>query len=352
MSRLAVVLCLAVGSTAQGPNIREATPAERDAISESVESLVSAANSRDAERAGAVTTGEFTAYGDRWFVHRGGNGQWTGPGAELARAQIGAMVRWIMMITDDVALAEGFFKTSNLKTDIAGDFSNTLLKRDGKWFVAAVRLAPLRFQPPNVMPVVPSPSGTAAGPDGWITLFDGKSTDAFSSMDGGPLPENWLIEGEVLRLAALSPGKRLRGQPGGIRTRDTYKSFELQFEWKMAPKGNSGVKYGLYYLRGGDGSGPEYQIVDDNGDPGSIKDPRQRSGALYFRHAPRKSVAAPLGEFNRGAIIVRGRHCEHWLNGEKVVEYEATSDPWESPIVLQNHRTDAWFRNIRIKRLE
>jgi hypothetical protein len=65
-----------------------------------------------------------------------------------------------------------------------------------------------------------------------------------------------------------------------------------------------------------------------------------------------KSVAAPLGEFNRGASVVRGRHCEHWLNGEKVVEYESSSDPWESPIVLQNHRTDAWFRNIRIKRLD
>jgi hypothetical protein len=144
-------------------------------------------------------------------------------------------------------------------------------------------------------------------------------------MDGGPLPDSWIVEDGVLRLAGQIQGRRLPERPGGIRTRDTYRSFELQFEWKIGPKGNSGVKYGLYYLSSGDGSGSEYQIADDNGDPGSIKDPRQRSGALYFRHAPLKSVAAPLGEFNRCAIIVRGRHCEHWLNGEKVVEYQSSS---------------------------
>ena len=48
----------------------------------------------------------------------------------------------------------------------------------------------------------------------------------------------------------------------------------------------------------------------------------------------------------------RCRHCEHWLNGEKVVEHETESGPIESPILLQHHGSDVWFRNIRIRRLQ
>lgn len=304
-----------------------------------------AANERNAEAARAVTDRSFTAIGESWaFVAKGYPG-WANRREEIPGARIAAIVRTVVLYTGDVAFAEGFFRTTGLKADQAGDFSSTVLKREGKWRVAAVRFAPLHFEPPFHYAITPRHGRQ----EGWVTLFDGKSLEALAGMDGGAPPEEWSIDEGVLKLTP--PAKRANGGYRGLRTRETYTSFELEFEWKIAEKGNSGVKYGLCYLTGGDGAGREYQVVDEHGDGGAINDPRERSGSLYAQIAPSQSVARPLGEFNSGRIVVRGRHAEHWLNGVKVVEYEAAFDPLDSPIVLQNHSTPVWYRNIRIRRL-
>jgi hypothetical protein len=91
--------------------------------------------------------------------------------------------------------------------------------------------------------------------------------------------------------------------------------------------------------------------------------------------APSSAATRPVGEFNRSRILVRGNHVEHWMNGVKVVDsaldsadalagiqtrwgagthvYELLAkQPKKScPISLQNHDNDAWFRNIKIRRL-
>ena len=83
-----------------------------------------------------------------------------------------------------------------------------------------------------------------------------------------------------------------------------------------------------------------------------MQHPVERSGALSNQITPSKSAVRAVGEFNDTVIVVRGRHCEHWLNGEKVVEYETESGPLEGPILIQHHGAEAWFLNIRIKRLD
>jgi hypothetical protein len=68
-------------------------------------------------------------------------------------------------------------------------------------------------------------------------------------------------------------------------------------------------------------------------------------------------------------IVVAGKHVEHWLNGQRVVSFETDAPEVEKqlrsnmaaddhgpvreegPISLQNHSSETWFRNIRIKRL-
>jgi hypothetical protein len=60
-------------------------------------------------------------------------------------------------------------------------------------------------------------------------------------------------------------------------------------------------------------------------------------------------AALPVGEFNRSRIVVTGGRVEHWLNGQKTVEYAAAAKP--SPIVLQHHNSAAWFRSLRIREL-
>jgi len=69
-------------------------------------------------------------------------------------------------------------------------------------------------------------------------------------------------------------------------------------------------------------------------------------------------------------LIVRGNHVEHWLNGQKIVEYELHSPEWKAAVqkskfrdvagygqerkghlVLQDHGDLVWYRNIKIKPL-
>jgi hypothetical protein len=83
---------------------------------------------------------------------------------------------------------------------------------------------------------------------------------------------------------------------------------------------------------------------------------------------PKAAAAKPVGQWNQSRIIVRGRHVEHWLNGTLVSSYETDSaesaagiaaskfkdvagyaDRIPTPILLQDHSTVAWFRNLKIR---
>ena len=49
------------------------------------------------------------------------------------------------------------------------------------------------------------------------------------------------------------------------------------------------------------------------------------AGALYDLIAPSKEMVKPIGEFNKVKIISKNKEIEHWLNGEKIVEYKVGS---------------------------
>ena len=218
---------------------------------------------------------------------------------------------------------------------------------------------------------------TAAG---WRLLFDGKTTAGWTGMRGAPFPENsWGVENGTLRT--------LRDNSGGdIMFVDRFKDFELVFDWRIAKGGNSGVKYLVQeewitfaFDPGAPDSerakwlrravGPEYQIIDD------VKyvdrKPVSKTGALYLLYAnDDKKLNAP-GLWNTSKIVVRGDHGEHWLNGEKLFDYEFGSEEMlrrvartkfrQAPgfgrkgpgyIVLTHHNTPAWYRNIKIRELD
>ena len=116
-----------------------------------------------------------------------------------------------------------------------------------------------------------------------------------------------------------------------IVTRDQFGDFELTFDWNLAPGGNAGVfyrateEYDRVYW-----SGPEYQLLDEG---------RHRDGsrltaaaAAYAIYPSPAGVARPAGQWNSARIVVRGSRVEHWLNGQKVVEYELGSPDWESKV--------------------
>jgi len=206
---------------------------------------------------------------------------------------------------------------------------------------------------------------------GWHSLFDGSTSKGWVEVTGKPFPaHSWTIEDGCLKALPRKDGFE------DIRTVESYKSFELQFEWKIMKLGNSGVKYLIQRVddwTNKDGPqararGLEYQLVDLYSPDAS--DPTRITGALYSILAPAGSNWK-VGVFNDSHLIVNGDHVEHWLNGVRVLSYETSlpavqtalrnmlpkgSGPEaplvkESPISFQNHGSVAWFKSIKIRPL-
>lgn len=143
-----------------------------------------------------------------------------------------------------------------------------------------------------------------------------------------------------------------------VKTVRLYEDFEFEFEWKMLPEGNSGVKYQLERwdkwqpegLKGFNirARGPEMQLADDEKNPDAQLGPVKQCGALYGKIGPVKRARVKIGDFNSAKIVLKGKHAEHWINGERVVQYELEKTR-PSAIALQNHRCDVWFRNLKIR---
>lgn len=205
--------------------------------------------------------------------------------------------------------------------------------------------------------------------DGWELLFDGTTLDNWRDYNGDELVGPWFVENGTIQ------AKGAGGDASGyIVTKKQYENFELAWDWKIAAQGNSGVLYHVVenpifnvpYV-----TGPEYQLIDDEGFPDPLED-WQKTAANYAMHStnPAKTTIKPAGEWNTSKIVFDNGHVEHWLNGEKVVEFEAWSDDWhalknsgkwaDAPeyglatkgvISLQDHGSAAWFRNVKIKEL-
>jgi hypothetical protein len=205
---------------------------------------------------------------------------------------------------------------------------------------------------------------------GWRLLFDGETTDGWVEVTGKPFPSNcWTVEDGSLKALVRSDGFQ------DIRTRDSFDSFELEFDWKLLKNGNSGVKYLIQNVdewtnkagRQARARGLEYQLADDANE--EALNPKQVAGALYSLLAPSPRIAPRIGAFNRSRLLVHGRHVEHWLNNRRVVQFEmdapevnellrsylpkgtppGTALVRRSPISLQNHASEAWFRNIKLR---
>lgn len=199
---------------------------------------------------------------------------------------------------------------------------------------------------------------------GWKLLFDGTTMNGWRFYQNKKV-DDWDIKNGELYCKVEGVTKR-----ADLITNDKYENFELQVDWKIAPKENSGIIYMVTEENGASyESGPEYQLIDDLGYPEKISD-KQLSAANYDMQAPNAKVAKPAGEYNHTKIVVNKGHVEHWLNGTKVVEYQLWTPEWEKQkanskwkdvkpygmsksghIALQDHGGGVWFKNIKIKTL-
>jgi len=209
---------------------------------------------------------------------------------------------------------------------------------------------------------------TSAGD--WKPLFDGKTTSGWHSYLKKDA-SGWRVENGTLTT---------EGKGGDLVTNQEYGDFDLEFEFKVQPKGNSGVIYKVIESPELDQpykSGPEFQVIDDKGYEWKVDgkvqklSDKQLTGASYDVLPPNDlSVAKPAGEWNKGRIMVKNNHVEHFLNGKKVVAYDYGSPTWKEMvakskfatwkyaqphakgrIALQGHGDIAWYRNLRIREL-
>ncbi|MCB1209456.1 MAG: DUF1080 domain-containing protein [Verrucomicrobiales bacterium] len=177
---------------------------------------------------------------------------------------------------------------------------------------------------------------------GWVTLFDGKS------FDGWEQSGNWVVEDGAFY-------RKARGGQLTYTVATVPDDFEIGFEWKVS----AGCNSGLYYRP----AQYEYQVLDNIGSPYG-ENPRQAAASLFFCMAPSKDATKPVGEWNEGRIMCKGTVIQHWLNGQKVIDFDYTDARWAKEIELlrirgadlsarggklwlQDHGQDVWFRNLK-----
>lgn len=205
----------------------------------------------------------------------------------------------------------------------------------------------------------------------WRPLFDGISTKGWHGYGNKPAGTAWRVEDGVLHLDAAA--KKQQGGGGDIVTDEEFDNFHLKLEWKISPKGNSGIiflvhedseKYKNTYE-----TGLEMQVLDNDGHPdGKIH--KHRAGDLYDLIACKKETVKPVGEWNKAEIVCENGKLDLYLNGAKVVSTHLWDEQWKQmvagskfrtmprfgtyktgKIALQDHGDDVWYRNILIKRL-
>jgi hypothetical protein len=121
----------------------------------------------------------------------------------------------------------------------------------------------------------------------------------------------------------------------------------------------------------------EFQVLDDALHPDAKMGVEgNRTLASLYDLIPSIKMEArfqkKIGEWNQGKIIVYpNNHVEHWLNGFKVVEYEKGGPIYkvllahskyaknkefakvaQTPILLQEHGDNVYYRSIKIREIK
>jgi hypothetical protein len=208
---------------------------------------------------------------------------------------------------------------------------------------------------------------------GWKLLFDGKTTDMWRGYNQSTMPLlGWVIKDDAL-VIEKTPQPKPEGFGGDIITKEQYGNFELALEFMVTDTANSGIFYfviekpedPIYF------NAPEYQILDNATyakatSGGDLS--KHKTGDNYDMQSAPADYMKPVGEWNQAKIIHKDGHVEHWLNGNKCIEYQVGSPEWEELVLnskfkdwkgygrstvghigLQDHQHEVRFRNIKIR---
>ena len=208
--------------------------------------------------------------------------------------------------------------------------------------------------------------------DGFVLLFDGKTTDGWRNYQRDYASTKWVVEEGTLHFNPCA-----EGDSGDIMIDKKFSDFHLKLEWKIDTAGNSGILYlgsedtiyREFYM-----TAPEMQVLDNAAHPDAKQgtNGNRQAGSLYDLIPAKPQNFKGAGEWNTVELIVKDKHVKHIQNGEVVVEYEYGTQMWaalvarskfpeftphwanlqeEGYIALQDHGNKVWYRNIKIKEL-
>jgi serine/threonine protein kinase len=174
----------------------------------------------------------------------------------------------------------------------------------------------------------------------WTSLFNGRDLTGWETIGAG----KWSAANGILK------GDGSGEAVGWLATTRTFADFELELEYRLPTRGNSGIF--LRARKGGPTDGRdliEIQLLDDANHPGFP--PETRNGAVFNEAAPKPAPVAPAGQWNKVRVRAEGRRIQVWFNGMQVLQHELKRNELSGLIGLQLFRTNVEFRNVRVRDL-
>jgi Domain of Unknown Function (DUF1080) len=214
-----------------------------------------------------------------------------------------------------------------------------------------------------------APKSADSLPDGFTPLFNGKDLTNWHGLETMD-PRKFEAMSAEAKAKALAAGaedlkKHWRvedgvivndGQGAYLTTDKDYGDIELMVDFKIGPKGDSGV-----YLRGT----PQVQIWDFTEPSYARNGANKGSGGLWNNTAgkpgkdPLTLADKPIGEWNTFRIIQVGERTTIYLNDKLVVDNARLENYWKrslpllakGPIQLQTHDHEIHWRNIAVREI-
>ena len=181
-------------------------------------------------------------------------------------------------------------------------------------------------------------AGTASGQDGFVSLFDGKSMDGWTTVGTA----NWRVEDGALVADKSTAPPNSKG--GHLITKDSYKNHQIYAEFWTDEKANSGIFVRCKDPRKiGARDCYEFNIFDSRPDPSY-----GTCAIVYFAEANPRLKAA--GKWNTMEITANKRQLVLTLNGQKTAETN-------NGFFEEGHFTLQWgggvikFRKVAVKPL-
>lgn len=209
--------------------------------------------------------------------------------------------------------------------------------------------------------------------EGWQLLFDGSTTTGWHTYGYNSVGKSWVVENGSIRVDTSTKKQVPANESKDILTNDEFDNFHFKVDWMIANAGNSGIifyvkedkaKYAQTYL-----TGPEMQVIDNAGHP-DAKIIKHHSGDLYDLISSASEPTKLAGQWNHAEIVANKGKLDFYLNGEHIINTTMWNDNWNKMvagskfksmpdfgkftrgrIALQEHGSQVWFKNIKIRKL-